>query len=251
MNGIALHGGYRPVRRHVPGVLGLRAQRAAHGGADAAARASSCYTHDSIGLGEDGPTHQPVEHVASACALIPNMDTLAAVRHGRDGGRLGAPRSSARTARRRWSLTRQALPQQARTPEQLAAIARGGYVLIDSDGRARVHPDRDRLGSRARGRRRARARGSAAGACASCRCRAPACSTRRTRAYRDEVLPPRSRAALAIEAGVPDGWWRYVGPRGRVIGIDRFGASGTGQGPVQAFRFHRRRRRRGGRNVYC
>lgn len=180
------------------------------------------YTHDSIGLGEDGPTHQPVEHTASL-RIMPNMsvwrpcdtvETAVAWRHAierRDG-----PTSLV--------LTRQGLPHQARSDDQLAAVARGGYTLFGSD----KTPDILLL-----------ATGSEV-ALAMDAARALEGEGRNARVvsmpstdvfdaqnddYRSSVLPPEVTARIAIEAGVSDGWWRYVGAQGRVIGLDRFGLS--------------------------
>ena len=180
------------------------------------------YTHDSIGLGEDGPTHQPIEHVASL-RLMPNMsvwrpcdtvETAVAWRHAierRDG-----PTSLV--------LTRQGLPHQARSSEQIAAIARGGYVLRDSD----ASPD---LILMATGSEVALAV-AAAEALSAEGTAVRVVSMPSTDVfdaqdadYRDAVLPAAVTARVAVEAGVTDGWWRYVGSAGRVIGIDRFGIS--------------------------
>ncbi len=93
------------------------------------------YTHDSIGLGEDGPTHQPIEHLASLRAM-PNLSTLAPLRRRRDGRGAGGRRRNEPNGPTALILTRQALPQQPRTDAQKANIAKGGYVLIDSTGGA-------------------------------------------------------------------------------------------------------------------
>ena len=180
------------------------------------------FTHDSIGLGEDGPTHQPVEHTASL-RLMPNMsvwrpcdavETAVAWRHALEND--AGPTSLV--------LTRQGVPHQARTDEQLANIARGGYVLKDCDGT----PD---LLLIATGSEVALAM-QAADALAGDGIKARVVSMPSTDAfdaqdadYRESVLPAAVTARVAIEAGVSDGWWRFVGPQGRVIGVDRFGES--------------------------
>jgi transketolase len=179
-------------------------------------------THDSIGLGEDGPTHQPVEHVASL-RLMPNMElwrpcddveTLAAWTAAIE--RRSGPTSLV--------LTRQAVAHQPRSAAQVAAIRRGGYVLVDCDGQ----PDCILI-----------ATGSEV-ALAVDAARMLTDEGRRVRvvsmpcvsvfaaqdpAWRDAVLPPGVARRVAVEAGVTDGWWRWVGSHGRVVGIDRFGAS--------------------------
>jgi len=131
MNGIALHGGFIPYGGTFL-VFSDYARNAVRMAALMKQRVVLVYTHDSIGLGEDGPTHQPVEHVASL-RLIPNMrlwrpcDTVeTAVAWGNAVGRTDGPTSLV--------LTRQALPPMPRTPGQLDAIERGGYVLLDCEG---------------------------------------------------------------------------------------------------------------------
>ncbi len=180
------------------------------------------YTHDSIGLGEDGPTHQPVEHVASL-RIMPNMrvwrpcDTVEtavawrdAIEH-RDG-----PSSLV--------LTRQGLPHQVRSNAQRDAIARGGYVLSDSDGT----PE---LIIIATGSEVALAQDAALELRSSGRkvrvVSMPCVELfdRQSADYREQVLPASVSARLAVEAGVSDGWWRFVGTTGRVIGMDTFGQS--------------------------
>ncbi len=180
------------------------------------------YTHDSIGLGEDGPTHQPVEHVASL-RLMPNMsvwrpcdtlETAVAWRHAierRDG-----PTSLV--------LTRQGLPHQQRTTGQAANIARGGYVLRDGG----PVPDIVLI---ATGSEVALAI-AAAEVLGAEGVQARVVSMPSTDVfdaqddgYRESVLPASVTSRVAIEAGVTEGWWRYVGPRGRVVGLDRFGES--------------------------
>ncbi len=180
------------------------------------------YTHDSIGLGEDGPTHQPVEHTASL-RIMPNMrvwrpcdavETAVAWRDALDNR--GGPTSLI--------LTRQGLPHQARNADQIAAIARGGYVLSDSDGA----PDIILI---ATGSEVALAM-SAAEALTADGVNVRVVSMPSTdvfeaqdKDYREAVLPADITARVAIEAGVSDMWWRYAGPGGRVIGLDRFGES--------------------------
>ena len=179
-------------------------------------------THDSIGLGEDGPTHQPVEHVASL-RLMPNMElwrpcddveTLAAWTAAVE--RRSGPTSLV--------LTRQAVAHQPRSAAQVAAIRRGGYVLVDCEGQ----PDCLLI-----------ATGSEV-ALAVDAARTLTAEGRRVRvvsmpcvslfaaqdaAWREAVLPPGVTRRVAVEAGVTDGWWRWVGARGGVVGLDRFGAS--------------------------
>jgi transketolase len=180
------------------------------------------YTHDSIGLGEDGPTHQPIEHLSSLRA-IPHMN-------------LWRPCDAAETAVA-WTLaierqgptalvlTRQPLPQQPRTPAQLADIRRGGYVLLDGGGTPEclVIATGSEVGIAAQAVTAANVAGR--------RVRLVSMPSTETfdaqdAAYRESVLPRALTRRLAVEAGATQSWWRYVGNTGRVLGIDRFGASG-------------------------
>ena len=192
------------------------------------------YTHDSIGLGEDGPTHQPVEHTASL-RLMPNMsvwrpcdtvETAVAWRYAIE--RQDGPTSLV--------LTRQNVPHQARSKEQLADVARGGYVLMDTDG----EPDIILI---ATGSEVALAM-SAAEALAADGIKARVVSMPSTDAfdkqdpdYRASVIPSAVTARVAIEAGVTASWWRYVGTAGQVIGLDRFGESAPAEELFEHFGF--------------
>jgi transketolase len=222
MNGIALHGGFIPYGGTFL-VFSDYARNAVRLGALMHQRVIHVYTHDSIGLGEDGPTHQPVEHLPSLRAM-PNLsvwrpcDTaetavawIAAIEH--------------RSQPTALILTRQALPQQSRTPAQTAAIARGGYVLIDGGGTPEciVIATGSEVGIAAQ----------AVNALNQSGARVRLVSMPSTdafdaqdEAYRESVLPRAVRRRLAVEAAASLTWWRYVGSDGRVLGLDRFGASG-------------------------
>jgi transketolase len=181
------------------------------------------YTHDSIGLGEDGPTHQPIEHLPSLRAM-PNMS-------------LWRPCDAAETAvawvaaiERRDGptalvLTRQNLNQQPRTDAQKASIARGGYVLIDSSGlpEAIVIATGSEVGIAAEAVNALNSRGRKVRLVSMPSTEA---FDAQDQAYRDSVLPPAVTKRLAVEAAATQTWWKYVGTNGRVLGIDRFGASG-------------------------
>ena len=192
------------------------------------------YTHDSIGLGEDGPTHQPVEHTASL-RLMPHMsvwrpcDTVETAVAWRDAiERQDGPTSLI--------LTRQGLPHQNRSAEQILDIARGAHVLRDSSG----VPDIILI---ATGSEVALAV-SAAEALAADGVNARVVSMPSTdvfdiqdAAYRESVLPAAVTARVAIEAGVTETWWRYVGSHGRVVGLDRFGESAPAEELFEHFGF--------------
>jgi len=180
------------------------------------------YTHDSIGLGEDGPTHQPVEHTASL-RLMPNMrvwrpcDTVETAVSWRDAiERRDGPTSLV--------LTRQGLPHQDRSKEQLALISRGGYVLSDCDGL----PDIILIATGSEVALAVSAAESLAADGTKVRVVSMPCTDlfdTQDDAYREQVLPAAVVARVVVEAGVTEGWWRYAGSQGRVIGLDRFGES--------------------------
>ena len=192
------------------------------------------YTHDSIGLGEDGPTHQPVEHVASL-RIMPNMrvwrpcDSVETAIAWRDAiERRGGPTSLV--------LTRQGLPHQDRSESQIAEVARGAYVLKDSEG----VPDIILI---ATGSEVALAVGAAAELAAdgiNARVVSMPCTDlfdAQNDAYKEQVLPSGVSRRVAIEAGVSGGWWKYVGQSGRIVGLDRFGASAPASKLFEHFGF--------------
>ena len=218
MNGIALHGGLIPF-----GATFLMFSEYARNALRMAAlmkiRSIFVYTHDSIGLGEDGPTHQPIEQIPTL-RLIPNMavwrpcDAVeSAVAWAQALERKQGPTSLI--------FSRQGLPHQVRTDAQIAAIEKGGYVLKDCDGT----PDCIVI-----------ATGSEVGIAME----AAEASSKKVRvvsmpsttvfdaqdaAYKESVLPKAVTARVAVEAATSDGWWKYVGSNGKVVGIDRFGES--------------------------
>ena len=232
-NGLALHGGLIPYSATFL-VFADYARNALRMAALMKIRQIFVFTHDSIGLGEDGPTHQPVEHVASL-RLIPNMfvwrpcdvvETAIAWRCAleRDDG----PSSLA--------LSRQNLPYQARDAAQILDIARGGYVLADCDGTpeaiiiatgSEVMLAMDAaVVLREKGRR--------------IRVVSMPCADvfdAQDAAYREAVLPAAISARVAVEAGVTSGWLKYVGLQGSVVGIDSFGESAPAEAAFEHFGF--------------
>ncbi|WP_242166021.1 transketolase [Lysobacter sp. M15] len=217
-NGLALHGGFIPYDATFL-VFSDYARNAVRMSALMGARAIHVYTHDSIGLGEDGPTHQPIEHLASLryiphndlwrpCDAVESAVAWKAAIERRDGPSCLV-------------FSRQNLPHQPRSDAQLADIARGGYVLKDSNGTPELILIA--TGSEV---------GLAIDAAAQLGDRVRVVSMpstdvfdRQDAAYREAVLPKAVRKRVAIEAGVGDFWRKYVGLDGAVIGIDRFGAS--------------------------
>ena len=233
MNGMALHGGFIPYGGTFL-VFSDYARNALRMSALMKLRTIYVFTHDSIGLGEDGPTHQPVEHVASL-RLMPNMslwrpcdlvETAVAWKAALE--RSDGPTSLV--------LTRQNLEPQSRTEAQVADIARGGYVLRDCEGT----PELILI---ATGSEVALAVGAAevlAGEGRKVRVVSmPSTDVfdAQDAAYRDQVLPPAVTARVAVEAGVTDFWRKYVGLDGRVVGIDRFGESAPASDLFKHFGF--------------
>lgn len=228
MNGISLHGGYLPFggtfltfsdySRNALRMAALMRQRVIH-----------VLTHDSIGLGEDGPTHQPVEHAASL-RLIPNLhvwrpcDTTetavawqqAILRPVSMGTQVAEGGPSALL------LSRQNLPFVPRDAETVAAIARGGYILRDAQD-----ADVVLLATGSEVALALQAQDLLADDGVAARVVSMPCTSlfdAQPASWRDSVLPP-GLPCVAIEAGATDSWYKYVGRQGRVIGIDTFGES--------------------------
>ena len=230
VNGLALHGGLIPYGATFL-VFSDYARNALRIAAMMKIRAVYVLTHDSIGLGEDGPTHQPVEHAASL-RLIPNMEVW------RPCDAVEAAAAWIAAIERRDGptallLSRQNLPFQRRTAEQVAAISRGGYVLADAAGaapRAVIIATGSEV-QLALGAQQALAASGIAVRVVSM----PSTSMfdRQAREWRDAVLPPGT-PRIAVEAGVPDYWRKYVGLDGAVVGVDRFGESAPA---AEVFRF--------------
>ncbi len=224
MNGLTVHGGFRPYGGTFL-VFSDYARNAVRVAAIMHAPVLLVYTHDSIGLGEDGPTHQPIEHLASLRAM-PNLHLWRPCDAVESGAAwiAGIERKNGPTA---LVFTRQGLPQNARTAEQLIAMRKGGYVLIDSNGppEAIVIATGSEVGIAATAVRELQAAGKRVRLVSM-----PCCEAfdAQPAPYRESVLPASVTRRLAVEAGSPQSWWRYVGGTGRVMGIESFGASGKG-----------------------
>jgi transketolase len=179
------------------------------------------YSHDSIGLGEDGPTHQPIEHLASL-RLIPNLSLWrpADATETAVAWLAAVERESGPTC---LVLTRQALPQL--TGAYAGDAALGAYVLQDCDGSPEclVIATGSEVSIAMEAVKAAQAQGRRVRLVSM-----PSCDVfdAQDPAYREHVLPAAVTRRLAVEAGATGLWWRYVGLSGRVLGIDRFGASG-------------------------
>ena len=236
MNGIALHGGFIPY-----GATFLMFYEYAHNAVRMAAlmkqRVLFVYTHDSIGLGEDGPTHQPIEQTASL-RLIPNLETWrpadqveSAVAWKASVERKDGPSALI--------FTRQNLAQSDRTSAQLANIARGGYVLRECCEKGGC-PDLILIatGSEVELAMKAAKTLSAEGVKVRV-VSMPSTNVfdKQDEAYRESVLPSNVTKRVAIEAGIADFWYKYVGSNGRIVGMNSFGESAPADQLFKLFGF--------------
>jgi transketolase len=220
-NGLSLHGGFIPYSATFL-VFSDYARNAVRMSALMCARNIHVYTHDSIGLGEDGPTHQPIEHVASL-RLIPNLqvwrpcDTVESA---------VAWKSALESDRAPSALifTRQGLPHQPRSPEQLENVARGGYVLLEADGNAQalIVATGSEVSLAVAAAKQLTSSGIKVSVISMPNL---GLFLQQDAAYRESVLPASVTSRVVVEAGVTAPWALIAGDRGKVIGIDRFGAS--------------------------
>ena len=227
-NGIALHGGFIPYAGTFL-MFSEYARNALRMAALMSQRVIAVFTHDSIGLGEDGPTHQAVEQTATL-RLMPNMSVWRpcdAV-ESMVAWKAAIERREGPTS---LLFSRQGLPHQPRTPEQIAAIERGGYVLREG-GDALLIATGSEVGIAI----------EAAGLLAQRGVEARVVSMPSTDvfeaqddAYRELVLPRSMRARVAVEAGVTAGWHAWVGEAGAVAGVDTFGKSAPYQQVYEHF----------------
>ena len=221
MNGIALHGGFIPY-----GATFLMFYEYAHNAVRMAAlmkqRVLFVYTHDSIGLGEDGPTHQPVEQTA-ALRYIPNLETWRPADQVESAiaWKAAIERQDGPSA---LIFTRQNLQQQDRTTEQLANVARGGYVLKDAAGT----PDLILIATGSEVELAVKAAEVLEAEGKKVRVVSmPSTNVfdKQDEAYRESVLPRSVTKRVAIEAQLSDFWYKYVGFEGRIVGMNSFGES--------------------------
>ena len=219
MNGIALHGGFIPYGATFL-MFSEYARNALRMSALMKIRNIFVYTHDSIGLGEDGPTHQGVEQTATL-RMIPRMSVWRPC----DGVETAIAWKAAIEKQDGPScliLTRQNLPFQTRTAEQVAGITKGAYVLKDCEGT----PDAIII---ATGSEVALAVGASEQLSGKkIRVVSMPCVDvflAQDAAYRESVLPSQVTARVAVEAGVTAGWYQFVGLNGKVVGLDTFGES--------------------------
>ncbi|WP_187376498.1 transketolase [Vibrio mimicus] len=221
INGIALHGGFVPY-----GATFLMFMEYARNAMRMAALMKiqniQVYTHDSIGLGEDGPTHQPVEQIASL-RMTPNMSTWRPCDQVESAvaWKLAIERKDAPSA---LIFSRQNLAQQPRSAEQVANIAKGGYILKDCAGQPELILIA--TGSEVEQAVAAYEQLSAEGkAVRVVSMPSTDAFDKQDAAYREAVLPAAVTKRIAIEAGIADFWYKYVGFGGRIIGMTSFGES--------------------------
>ncbi|EOX1483327.1 transketolase [Vibrio cholerae] len=221
INGIALHGGFVPY-----GATFLMFMEYARNAMRMAALMKvqniQVYTHDSIGLGEDGPTHQPVEQIASL-RMTPNMSTWRPCDQVESAvaWKLAIERKNAPSA---LIFSRQNLAQQPRSAEQVANIAKGGYILKDCAGQPELIliATGSEVELAVAAYEQLSAEGKAVRVVSM-----PSTDTfdKQDAAYREAVLPAAVTKRIAIEAGIADFWYKYVGFGGRIIGMTSFGES--------------------------
>ncbi len=233
MNGIALHGGFVPY-----GATFLMFMEYARNAMRMAALMKvqniQVYTHDSIGLGEDGPTHQPVEQVASL-RLTPNMSTWRPCDQVESAvaWKLAIERRDGPSA---LIFSRQNLAQQERDAEQVANIAKGGYILKDCEGQPELIFIA--TGSEVQLAVEAAAQLTAEGkAVRVVSMPATDAFDKQDEAYRESVLPSAVTKRVAIEAGIADFWFKYVGLNGKIIGMTTFGESAPAEELFKMFGF--------------
>lgn len=233
MNGVALHGGFIPYgatflifmeyARNAVRMSALMKQRVLH-----------VFTHDSIGLGEDGPTHQPIEQLASLRGT-PNLDCWrpADAVESAVAWKYAIERKNGPSA---LIFSRQNLPHQARTEQQLADVARGGYVLKDCDGEPELIliSTGSEVGLAVQAFDALTAQGRKVRVVSM-----PSTNVfdQQDAAYKQAVLPLQVSARIAIEAAHADFWYKYVGLEGRIIGMTSFGESAPAAQLFEEFGF--------------
>jgi transketolase len=233
MNGVALHGGFIPY-----GATFLMFMEYARNAVRMAAlmkqRTIFVYTHDSIGLGEDGPTHQPVEQIASL-RLTPNMSTWRPCDQVESAiaWKYAVERKDGPSA---LIFSRQNLAQMDRTPAQLANVYKGGYVLRDSEGT----PDAILIATGSEVELAMLAADELSAKGHQIRVVSIPCTDAfdaQSAEYKESVLPAAVTKRVAVEAGIADYWYKYVGLNGQIIGMRSFGESAPAELLFQQFGF--------------
>ena len=233
MNGVALHGGFIPY-----GATFLMFMEYARNAVRMAAlmkqRSIFVYTHDSIGLGEDGPTHQPVEQIASL-RLTPNMSTWRPCDQVESAiaWKYAVERKDGPSA---LIFSRQNLTQMDRTPAQLANAAKGGYILRDSEGT----PDAILIATGSEVELAMLAADELTAKGRKIRVVSMPCTDAfdaQSAEYKESVLPAAVAKRVAIEAGIADYWYKYAGLNGEIIGMRSFGESAPAELLFKEFGF--------------
>jgi len=233
MNGMVLHGGFK-----VYGATFLMFSEYARNALRMAALMKIpsvfVYTHDSIGLGEDGPTHQPVEQTATL-RLMPNMDVWRACDAVESAicWKMALERTDGPSS---LLFSRQGLAPQKRSPQQVADVQKGGYILVDVKD-----PQAILIATGSEVALAVEAQAALAADGVSCRVVSmPSTNVfdRQTASYRESVLPESISARVVIEAGVSGGWYKYAGTRGAMICLDTFGESGPADQVFEHFGFN-------------
>jgi transketolase len=225
MTGMSLHGGVLPVGGTFL-VFSDYARGSIRLAALSRAKVIYSFTHDSVGVGEDGPTHQPVEHLA-ALRAIPGLDV---VRPADANETVAAWKTILEHPDRPagLALTRQNVPVLPRGVDGFATtegVARGGYVLVDAEGGA---PDVILIGTGSEVQLAVEARRTLAAKGVRARVVSMPCREwfdAQDQSYRDTVLPPTVKARVSVEAGVAQGWREVVGDAGRSVSLEHYGAS--------------------------
>ncbi len=221
MNGMMLHGGFRPYGGTFL-IFSEYARNAIRMAALMKIPTLFVFTHDSIGVGEDGPTHEPIEQTASL-RLVPNLDTW------RPCDQVETAMAWSQMVERKCGpseviLSRQNLEQMDRTEDQIAAIAKGGYILKDCDGT----PDLIYIATGSEVALAVHAAQELSKEGKKVRVVSmPCCEVfdRQCPEYKEQVLPSAVRKRVAVEAGATTTWYKYVGLDGKVLGLDHYGAS--------------------------
>jgi transketolase len=233
INGIALHGGFIPYGATFL-IFSEYARNALRMAALMKIRTILVFTHDSIGLGEDGPTHQPVEQTATL-RLIPNMSVWRPC-DAVESAVAWKMAVKCQTGPSSLIFSRQNLPHQPRTVEQLELIERGGYILIDCEGtpEAIIIATGSEVELAVGAAEQLKAKGKKVRVVSM-----PSTNVfdAQEDSYRESVLPAKVTARVAVEAGVTDGWLKYVGLQGKVIGMNRFGESAPAGALFKEFGF--------------
>lgn len=230
-NGLALHGGFIPYGGTFL-IFTEYARNALRMAALMKQRNIFVLTHDSIGLGEDGPTHQSVEQAATL-RLIPNMSVWRPC----DAVETAVAWKSAlenRDGPTSLLLSRQSLPVLDRTPQQVESIERGGYILVEPEDGPEliVIATGSEVAIAVEAARQLNGNGSSVRVVSM-----PSTDAfdSQPEEYREQVLPPACRRRIAVEAGIPDYWRKYVGLDGRILGVPTFGESAPGGAVFEHF----------------